>query len=101
MPRFYHIPHGYAIAACFTTVLRAYLPFAADKLSELAVYCGFAKENAGEKENADAFIGRLDALLAELGIDGIWMAVNVAEVLAFILSAVLILCYRERYLGTR
>lgn len=40
-------------------------------------------------------------LPAFLGIDGIWMAVNVAEVLAFILSAVLILCYRERYLGAR
>ena len=33
------------------------------------------------------------------GIDGIWMAVNVAEFLAFILTAVLILSFRERYLG--
>lgn len=32
------------------------------------------------------------------GIDGIWMAVDVAEVLAFILSVVLFLCYRDRYL---
>ena len=40
-------------------------------------------------------------LPAFLGIDGIWMAVNVAEILAFILSAVLILSYRERYLGAR
>lgn len=34
-----------------------------------------------------------------LGIDGIWMAVNVAEVLAFILSATLILCFKGKYLG--
>ena len=32
-----------------------------------------------------------------LGIDGIWMAVNVAEILALILSAALILGFRRRY----
>lgn len=31
------------------------------------------------------------------GIDGIWMAVNIAEVLALILSASLILAFRKRY----
>ncbi|MBR3485939.1 MAG: MATE family efflux transporter, partial [Bacteroidales bacterium] len=32
-----------------------------------------------------------------LGIDGIWLAVNVAEVLALILSAALVLGFRKRY----
>ena len=32
-----------------------------------------------------------------LGIDGIWLSVNVAEVLALALSAVLILAFRKRY----
>ena len=31
------------------------------------------------------------------GIDGIWVAVNVAEVLALILSAALVLGFRKRY----
>ena len=32
-----------------------------------------------------------------LGIDGIWLAVNVAEVLALILSAALVFGFRKRY----
>lgn len=33
-----------------------------------------------------------------VGIDGIWLAVSIAEVLAVLLSAILILSYRKRYL---
>ncbi|MBQ5517981.1 MAG: MATE family efflux transporter, partial [Bacteroidales bacterium] len=32
-----------------------------------------------------------------LGIDGIWLAVNVAEVLALLLSAALVFGFRKRY----
>jgi putative MATE family efflux protein len=42
-------------------------------------------------------LGCVFALPALLGIDGIWLAVNVAEVLALALSAALILVYRKRY----
>lgn len=33
-----------------------------------------------------------------IGIDGIWLAVSIAEVLAVLMSAILILAYRKRYL---
>lgn len=66
---YYGVPHGFAIAAAFTVVLNAYLPFAEDKLSELAVYCGFADNKDNEKENASIFIGRIDKLISDIGID--------------------------------
>lgn len=34
-----------------------------------------------------------------VGIDGIWCSVCVAEVLAFVLSAILVLSYRKRYIS--
>ena len=42
-------------------------------------------------------LGCVFLLPALLGIDGIWLAVNVAEVLALALSATLVLAYRRRY----
>ena len=42
-------------------------------------------------------LGCVFLLPALIGIDGIWLAVNVAEVLALALSAALILVYRKRY----
>lgn len=33
-----------------------------------------------------------------IGIDGIWLAVSIAEILAVLMSAILILAYRKRYL---
>ena len=42
-------------------------------------------------------LGCVFLLPALLGIDGIWLAVNVAEVLALVLSAILVLAYRRRY----
>ena len=42
-------------------------------------------------------LGCVFLLPALLGIDGIWLAVNVAEVLALALSAALVLSLRKRY----
>lgn len=66
---FYHVPHGLAIAAAFTPVLRAYLPYGKNKLSELAVYCGFGSENASASKNAESFINAVDSLIEKLGVD--------------------------------
>ena len=59
---FYHVPHGLAIAAAFTPVLKAYLPFAADKMAGLAKQCGVG-------ETADDLIAAVDGLISRLGID--------------------------------
>ncbi len=59
---FYHVPHGLAIAAAFTPVLRAYLPFAADKMAALAKECGVG-------ETAEDLIAAVDGLITRLGID--------------------------------
>ncbi len=58
---FYHVPHGLAIAAAFTPVLRAYLPFAADKMAALAVACGVGA-------SAEDLISAIDVLIERLGI---------------------------------
>ena len=42
-------------------------------------------------------LGCVFLLPALLGIDGIWLAVNVAEVLALVLSAALVFGLRKRY----
>lgn len=64
----YHIPHGYAIAVCFASVLRAYLPFSAEKLSELAICCGFGTADKTNESNANAFIDEVEKLIKSLGI---------------------------------
>ncbi|MCH5199065.1 MAG: iron-containing alcohol dehydrogenase, partial [Oscillospiraceae bacterium] len=59
---FYHVPHGLAISAVFTPVLRAYLPYVSDKLSELSEYCGFGS-------NAESFISEVENLISRIGIN--------------------------------
>lgn len=65
---FCHIPHGLAIAVCLVPVLRAMLPFGSEKLSELAVHCGFAQKSDPIESNAQAFISSLEKLISDLGI---------------------------------
>lgn len=65
---FYHVPHGLAVAVCTVPVLRAYLPFGSDKLSELAVKCGVGDVNDTNDTNAAAFIDTLERLIKSLGI---------------------------------
>ncbi|MBQ7637577.1 MAG: iron-containing alcohol dehydrogenase [Clostridia bacterium] len=59
---FYHVPHGLAIAAAFTPVLRAYLPYASEKMAELARCIGVGTD-------AGSFIDAVDALITRLGIN--------------------------------
>lgn len=66
---FYHIPHGFAIACAFTPVLRAYLPYGADRMEELALYCGVGQEGKTSQENALAYIDAVDDLISTCGID--------------------------------
>lgn len=65
---FCHIPHGLAVAVCMVSVLRAYLPCAAERLSQLAVYCGFAESSENIAANAELFIAKFDELLDKFGI---------------------------------
>ena len=59
---YYHLPHGFAIAAVLTGVLRASRPYADAPLQVLAqaVGCG---------DSADAFIDAIDRLIFDAGID--------------------------------
>ena len=66
---FYHIPHGLAIAAAFTPVLRASLPEAEGALSRLAVETGIGSADKTEAENAGAMIGAVDVLIGALPVD--------------------------------
>ena len=59
---FYHVPHGLAIAAAFAPVLKAYLPFAADKMAAFAKACGVG-------ETAEDLIKAVEGLIGRLGID--------------------------------
>ncbi len=62
----YHLPHGVAIAAAFVPVLRAYLPFGAKPLAELAVYCGFASQAEDVNTAAELFVTAIEKLIADL-----------------------------------
>ncbi len=59
---FYHVPHGLAIAAVFTGVLRASRPYPDAALAKLAAACGLG-------ETADAYLDGVDKLIADAGID--------------------------------
>ena len=59
---FYHVPHGLAIAAVFTGVLRASRPYCDAALAGLAEACGCGA-------SADAFLDGVDKLIADAGID--------------------------------
>ncbi|MBR3767508.1 MAG: iron-containing alcohol dehydrogenase [Clostridia bacterium] len=77
---FCHIPHGLSIAVSFTPVLRAYLPFSSDKLSELAVYCGFGEIDASDEENAVAFIEAIEKLIKNLTISAENISLNEEDI---------------------
>ena len=59
---FYHLPHGYAIAAVFSAVLRASRPYVDKPLSVFAAACGCGS-------SADDFLAAADRLIADAGID--------------------------------
>ena len=84
---FYHVPHGLAIAAAFTAVLRAYMPFGEKKLAQLSKYCGFGDENDSDEKNAYAFIEKVDSLIEKLGIDISSIAFNESDVHEIALKA--------------
>ena len=101
---------GYDPELCDLTVRALRIYMLCFLLSGFNMFCSawFTALNNGLVSAVAAFartlvfeLASVFVLPAFLGIDGIWMAVNVAEILAFILSAVLILSYRERYLGAR
>ncbi|MBR5428242.1 MAG: iron-containing alcohol dehydrogenase, partial [Clostridia bacterium] len=77
---FIHIPHGLAIAAVFTDVLRASRPYVDAPLSALAAACGF-------EETADAFIDAVDALIRSVGIDTSTVRIRREDVFAMALKA--------------
>ena len=58
---YYHVPHGLAIAAAFTPVLRATLPYGGEKLAELA-------RRRGVGETAEDYLAAVDGLIARLGL---------------------------------
>ena len=99
---------GYDPALCELTVRALRIYMLCFLLSGFNMFCSawFTALNNGLISAVAAFARTLVFELASVfvlpvffGIDGIWMAVNVAEVLAFILASALILGYRERYLG--
>ena len=59
---FYHVPHGLAIAAVFTGVLRASRPYCDLPLAALAKACALG-------DTADDFLCGVDKLIADAGID--------------------------------
>lgn len=62
MGEYYHVPHGLAIAAVFTGVLRASRPYCDAALAKLAEACALG-------DSADAFLDGVDRLIAGTGID--------------------------------
>lgn len=66
---FCHIPHGLAIASVFTPVLRAYMPYAADKCAKLAFSAGVGIQDLSGIENANLFFDAVDKLIKDIGID--------------------------------
>ena len=62
----YHLPHGVAIATTFVPVLKAYLPFAQQGLSKLAVAIGVAEADDDTLTAANAFIAAVDELINDL-----------------------------------
>ncbi|MDY2914107.1 MAG: iron-containing alcohol dehydrogenase [Candidatus Enteromonas sp.] len=64
----YGVPHGLANAILLPVVLRAYGKSAQKKLRRLAVITGLAQEEEEVGLAAEAFISRLEAMNAEMGI---------------------------------
>lgn len=63
---FYHIPHGLAMSIILPTMLKAYGKSAYKKLAQLADVVGI--EGADEKEKAEKFIAKIEAMNAEMAI---------------------------------
>lgn len=76
---FCHIPHGLAVAVCTVPVLRAYLPFASDKLAELAIHCSMGEITDTDEENANRFICALEVLMKKLGVSAKGISFNKDE----------------------
>ncbi len=66
---FCHIPHGLAIASVFTRVLKAYMPYSADKCAKLAFAIGVGEQDLSDLENANLFFDAVDKLISDIGID--------------------------------
>lgn len=64
----YHIPHGEAIAYCLIPVIEAQRDICADKLFDLAVYCGLAGSSDDKDAAAGALMDALKALLKRCGL---------------------------------
>lgn len=65
---YYHIPHGKAISAVFTAVLRATLPYGEKELAKLATYCGIS-DSGDNSADAQRLIEAIDRLISDIGID--------------------------------
>ena len=65
----YGIPHGLVNAKVLPHVLRFNLPYAEDRLAELADTIGVSNTGASQKQNAQAFIDAVDELIHSVGID--------------------------------
>ena len=77
---FCHIPHGLAVGISIAPVLKAYLPYGADRLSELAALSGTGKEGESAESNALSFIGAVEELLRELGVSSDGIAFNCEDI---------------------
>ncbi len=66
---FYHTPHGLAIAAVFTPILRAYLPDGVGAMAQLAKCAGVYTDGKDDMYNASRFIEAVDKLISDTGID--------------------------------
>lgn len=98
---------GYDAELCSLTVRALRIYMLSFLICGFNMFCSawFTALNNGLVSAAAAFartlIFELGAVLIVpgiIGIDGIWLAVSIAEVLAVLMSAILILAYRKRYL---
>lgn len=98
---------GYDAELCSLTVRALRIYMLSFLICGFNMFCSawFTALNNGLVSAAAAFartlIFELGAVLIVpgiIGIDGIWLAVSIAEVLAILMSATLILAYRKRYL---
>lgn len=106
-PLIAHIFVGYDSALCELSTRATRIYMLSFLICGFNMFCSawFTALNNGIVSAAAAFartlVFELGAVLIVpgiLGIDGIWMSVNIAEILALILSAILIFAFRKRYL---
>lgn len=63
----YHLPHGEAIARCILPVIRDQEELCTVQLAELSRFCGFAAGEIPDREAAERFVVRLEALIRDSG----------------------------------